>query len=139
MSEQTYPGKELVESAKTKLSKEELNALTARAYELTLERVDGWICEDIDRIGRMTRAENVIYCRLLWIIGQGNRLTPQVEEWEASRIQDLRKAHFSISELARVFQRSKSTIHAHLTGPFTSEEEREVLVDRYNEKLKEIK
>ena len=112
--EEDYPGKELVQAAKAKLTKEELDAVTRLVYNKTLEKVKDWICGDLDHIDHSTRAENVIYYRVLWIIGNDNKLQLQVDEGEPSRIQELRKARFSIGELARVFQRSKSTIHAHI-------------------------
>ena len=114
----------LVADAKAKLSEPELKALTCHIYDKTLQKVNDWICEDLDRIDYSTRAENVIYYRVLWIIGNDNKLQLQVDNDEAEKIQMMRKIGYSIGELSRIFQRSKSTIHAHIEGSIiTSERE----------------
>jgi hypothetical protein len=119
----------LVADAKAKLSEAELKALKWAIYDKTLQKVNDWICEDLGRIDHLTRAENVVYCRVLWIIGHDNKLQPQVDEWEAEKILSMRKIGFSIGELSRIFRRSTSTIHAHIQSPITSSEEREITIE----------
>jgi IS30 family transposase len=50
----------------------------------------------------------------LWLVGRENKVSPHVDEDEAETIQVLSKIGFSTDELARVFQRSTSTIHHHI-------------------------
>jgi hypothetical protein len=116
----------LVAEAKAKLSEAELKALTWAIYDKTIGKVNDWICEDLDRIDHSTRAEQVIFFRIIWILVNDNELQPQVDELEAEKIQYMRKTGYSIGELSRIFQRSKSTIHAHLQDSLSYQEQREI-------------
>ena len=124
------PTERLIAEAKAKLTEPELKALNLAIHRETLETVSAWILEDINRIDHLKRVENVIYCRTLWIIGEENEVKPKVDEWEANKIREIRKSGFSIAELARVFQRSKSTIHDHIHDSPSLEESRDLEYER---------
>jgi hypothetical protein len=126
----SHEDERLIAEAKAKLTEPELKALTLAIHHKTLEMVSFWMLEDVDRIDHLKRVENVIYCRILWILGEENEFKSQVDEWEAEKIRGLRKAGFSIAEIARVFQRSKSTIHDHIQDQPSLEESRELDCER---------
>ncbi|MCX6648956.1 MAG: hypothetical protein NTV61_06155 [Candidatus Bathyarchaeota archaeon] len=126
----SHEDERLIAEAKAKLSEPELKALNLAIHYKTLEMVSSWMLEDIDRIDHLKRSEDVIYCRILWILGEENEFKSQVDEWEAEKIRALRKLGMSIAELARVFQRSKSTIHDHIHDSPSLEESRELDCER---------
>lgn len=130
--EEDYLGKELMQSAKAKLTPEEMKTVITWAYNTTLGKVNDWILKDMDNIDHLNRREEIIYLRVIWLLINESKVPNHVDEDESKKIKTMRKIGFSIAELSRMFQRSKSTIHSHIEGSITDQEEREIRIDSYD-------
>ena len=127
----------MLSEAKAKLSEAELDALTWNIYDKTLSKVNDWICKDIENSDHLKRNDVVTYYRIIWLISSGNEIKPKVDEEESEKIKYMRKLGYSMRELARMFQRSKATIHSHIEGSLTRDEQNELLSEVIESKMGE--
>ncbi len=61
-----------------------------------------------------SKEQILVYCRLLWLIGNDGIQTKQVEPDESEKMKTLRAIGHTIREVAFIFQRSTKTVHEHV-------------------------
>jgi hypothetical protein len=111
--------KKLVESLRVLENKfcinvpEDLEARIDYHHELLtifIHRIQDWLFEDLDTKPH-NRDQGKSYLRIMWALSNLNNLPRHVDTEEGKKIRLLKEGGYSNSELAYIFQRSKSTIH----------------------------